>query len=101
MVDERNDRDYISNLVIDSGLSLQTCCYRHTHHISFTYVSGSHGNLLSLLKRASQVCVCVCERDCQAGGNVNDLYLWQHQRCLINVDKQSVMCVWVCVMRTC
>lgn len=46
------------SLVILS-FSLQTCCYRHTHHISFTFVSGFHGNLLSILKRA---CVCVAVR---------------------------------------
>lgn len=40
-----------------------------------------------------------CECDCQAGGNVNDLYLWQHQQCLINGDKQPVMTVCVSVIR--
>lgn len=50
-------RGEISNLV--SVFPLQTSAYRQTHHILFTFVSGSHGNLLSILKRASQICVCV------------------------------------------
>lgn len=52
-----------------------------THIISHSfYFCSSHGNLnLSLC-----VCVCMCVFQCvlhrQAGGNINDLYLWQRRR---------------------
>lgn len=73
-----------------SGLHLRACpaidfppdllLHTHSYHISFIYVSSSHGNLFCILKEALEpVSVCMCvffSVSCQAGGNINDLYLW-------------------------
>lgn len=59
------------------------------HTISYSHLSVVPMATCSLFLKEPLKSVCVC--DCQAGGNVNDLYLWQHQQCLINVGKRSVM----------
>lgn len=67
-----------------------------------TILSYSHLSVVPMATRSlflKEPLKSAWECDCQAGGNVNDLYLWQHQQCLINVDKQPVMTVCVSVIR--
>lgn len=82
----------------------------HTHHISFIYVSSSHGNFfcVDLVDSWTWHCLCVFQFvfQCQAGGNINDLYLWQHQRhshqyTPISQTVQCLSLLWwcVCVLR--
>lgn len=63
--------------------------FSSTHTHTHTLISSSSHSCMSAVPMATCVhtggswtlhCVCPCVLHRQAGGNINDLYLWQHQR---------------------